>query len=718
MFGPNVTTDETADVDITEVHSKEKEMLNNTGLLSSYPRFLTASLSFATLGLLLFTALNDLPAAKIGGAGVNGKNARVLLVSSVVRDHEILLAAARADVLVIRYNPAAETPDSLLGKVERALNGCKAASIGVVTHDIGEAEFQLCGGVMVDVQSVRGNPTLRRFWEGLGALIEPGGRIDLIACNLAADERGIALLSELESAARVDFAASTNLTGNPNLGGDWRLEYGSVDLVADYFDADGLGRYSDILANEVKKIIYPDLDYYGYDYSISGSSLSGSFALVGSVDATGRIRRSGAACVLYRTVGGPDNWGPVAQLYASDGNKWDDFGASVSLSGDWAIIGAPRAGKGIPHLVCTGAAYIFHRNRGGKNKWGQVAKLKAPVNENSYQFGRSVAIDGDLAAANATDGIYIFGRNKGGSNKWGLIQILKIENTSTYESVCISGEDILVDDRSCALIYSRCSGARDHWRLSARFKPQPPTRPNIVVHSIAMDDDYAIIGYGYYPYESSSRIRVFVYNRNAGGLNKWGMVAELVPPDAPGKNEFGYAVAIEDNIALVGAHSDFEKESHRGAVYFYKRSPSSKNSWAFIDKFYASDYNLCLFGMNISIDNKLSLIEGYEYAYIFNLASPVVKTPTATDITCDSAILGAIVTNRGSYHVSERGAVWSTSTNPTIEDHEGRAQTSGGTGVYKVLATGLAPLTTYYYRGYAVNKSGTAYSNVAHFTTD
>ena len=88
-------------------------------------------------------------------------------------------------------------------------------------------------------------------------------------------------------------------------------------------------------------------------------------------------------------------WGATAtaqtefKLTASDAAAHDHFGNSVSVSGDYAIVGAyfdDDAGDG------SGSAYIFFRSG---TTWSQQAKLTASDATEGDRFSsRSVSIDG------------------------------------------------------------------------------------------------------------------------------------------------------------------------------------------------------------------------------------------------------------------------------------------------------------------------------------
>ncbi len=98
---------------------------------------------------------------------------------------------------------------------------------------------------------------------------------------------------------------------------------------------------------------------------------------------------AGAAYIYYKDQGGTDNWGQATKLTASDAELFDYFGISVSISGDYAVIGAFGEDAG---GSSAGAAYIFNKNQGGAGNWGEVTKLTASDAQADDRFGYSVSI--------------------------------------------------------------------------------------------------------------------------------------------------------------------------------------------------------------------------------------------------------------------------------------------------------------------------------------
>lgn len=97
-----------------------------------------------------------------------------------------------------------------------------------------------------------------------------------------------------------------------------------------------------------------------------------------------------------------------------------------------------------------------------------------------------------------------------------------------------------------------------------------------------------------------------------------------------------------------------------------------------------------------------------------NLAT--ISTDNATSITQTSATISSNVISDGGATVTERGIVFSTSTNPTLTDTK-LINTGTGIGIFSTNITNLSPSTTYFVRAYAINSKGTAYSNQISFTT-
>ncbi len=111
----------------------------------------------------------------------------------------------------------------------------------------------------------------------------------------------------------------------------------------------------------------------------------------------------GSAYLFYRLG---TSWTQQAKLIASDGAGDDRFGSSVSISGDYAMIGAYFDDVG--DNSNQGSAYIFFRNG---TTWTQQAKLTSENGEADDVFGRSVSIYGEFAVGTQFSSCKIFTRS-------------------------------------------------------------------------------------------------------------------------------------------------------------------------------------------------------------------------------------------------------------------------------------------------------------------
>ena len=109
---------------------------------------------------------------------------------------------------------------------------------------------------------------------------------------------------------------------------------------------------------------------------------------------------AGSAYIFERD--GSGNWTQAQKLTASDRAASDWFGWSVSISGDYAIVGAnaeDEDASGANTQNNAGSAYIFERD--GLGNWTQAQKLVASDRAAFDYFGISVSISGDYAIVGA-----------------------------------------------------------------------------------------------------------------------------------------------------------------------------------------------------------------------------------------------------------------------------------------------------------------------------
>ncbi|MCH8824298.1 MAG: hypothetical protein IH984_12435 [Planctomycetes bacterium] len=133
----------------------------------------------------------------------------------------------------------------------------------------------------------------------------------------------------------------------------------------------------------------PDtIDTFAQAVSISGDNI-----LVGARGDNDDGFNSGSAYIFNYNG---KSWEETQKLTASDAEEGDEFGLGVSIRGDLLIVGALKDDTACPeNILCnSGSAYVFRFN--GK-QWIQEQKLEAPDMAEGDQFGGSVSIYGDAA---------------------------------------------------------------------------------------------------------------------------------------------------------------------------------------------------------------------------------------------------------------------------------------------------------------------------------
>jgi hypothetical protein len=176
---------------------------------------------------------------------------RVLVISSEVKEGYQFTNAAQSHIRIVNYDYNLDSLEIVAAKIENILKGVLADSIGFINH--GEAgSFHLTNSSLVSAKAIKsGDNSVRIFWEKIANLVKTRneqGSIDLFACSLAATPEGKDLIEKLEDITDRNFAASVNLTGNPDLNGDWILETDNINLAARYFESKKLPSITTTLA--------------------------------------------------------------------------------------------------------------------------------------------------------------------------------------------------------------------------------------------------------------------------------------------------------------------------------------------------------------------------------------------------------------------------------------------------------------------------------------
>jgi hypothetical protein len=214
----------------------------------------------------------------------------------------------------------------------------------------------------------------------------------------------------------------------------------------------------------------------------------------------------------------------------SPGMEKDDlFGASVSMSGDYAIIGAPERKVGANEA--QGMAYIFVRNSSG---WSVQAILKDDAGDGYDYYGRRVSISGDYA-------------------------VVGVENKDISSKA----------NQGCAYVYYRSGSS---WNLQATLTAGDGAAGDQFGGSVGISGSYIIIG------ASDKKVGTNLFQGKAYIFNRvgtaWNEQSEIIAEDGAAQEYFGGEVSISGNYAVVGVRNKtVNNQSYAGQAYVYYRRP-------------------------------------------------------------------------------------------------------------------------------------------------
>ncbi len=364
-------------------------------------------------------------------------------------------------------------------------------------------------------------------------------------------------------AASDQFGYAVSLSGNRALVGAYLDDDAGVNSGSAYiFDFDG--------ENWIETQKFTASDGTNQDRFGISVSLSGDRALIGTDNNTA-VPSFGSAYV-YDFDG--VSWNETQKLTASDGEDDDQFGFSVSLSGGRALIGAfldDDSGN------ASGSAYVYDFDG---ISWSETQKLTAGDGAVGDQFGFSVSLSGDraLIAANFDDDVSI-GLGSGSAyvfdfNGVGWVETQKLTPSDGVVmgnfgvSVSLSGDKALIGAdrgntlRSGVAYVFEFNGI--NWSEKQKLTPNDASRDDFFGFSVSLTDKFALIGaYGNDDAGSSSgSAYVFEFD----GFS-WSEQQKITASDGAILHRFGYSVSMTDRWMLIGSPLDDDRGINSGSAY-------------------------------------------------------------------------------------------------------------------------------------------------------
>jgi len=362
-------------------------------------------------------------------------------------------------------------------------------------------------------------------------------------------------------------------------------------------------------------------DELGRSVAVAGPFIAGGRWLADPGSAT----NAGAARLWRRTHSGAIE--SEGEVVAPDGAANDEFGVSVGLSAScdlghsddpasWPrlVVGAWSAD--LPGKVDAGAAYVFRRHP-TTNAWEFESKLTALDSAASNQFGRSVAIDGDLVVVGAWQNgfnrgaLYIFRRDAGGwVQESKLLASDGVMGDYLGTAVAIQGSRVIggaygddtaaVTNHGAAYVFRR--NAPGSWTQEAKLVASDAAGSDEFGRGVAIDGDTAIIGT--WPFWSDGPGAAYAFVRDG---TTWSQQAKLTHPSPGAADYFGFTVGVSGDVVVVGAWADdVAGVTNQGSSHFFRRVAGTWSHWAELTR--PAPQGSAYFGFSVAIDGAVAAI--------------------------------------------------------------------------------------------------------------
>lgn len=325
---------------------------------------------------------------------------------------------------------------------------------------------------------------------------------------------------------------------------------------------------------QTKLIASDAAEYAEFGFSVA---ISGNAVIIG---APGRFAPNIGSAYLIDFATGNQRF----KLTSPIGSAVDQFGASVDISGNTAIVGAPELVDGI-----SSAAYLFDATTGD-----QLFKL-IPADTSLFdRFGASVAIDGNMAIVGAPDGdgadnlsgaVYLFDVDPLSPTFGDQLSKLTASDGATFDqfgfSVAISGSMAIVG------AYDDDSGSGSAYLFDA--DPLSPTFGDQLLKftasdagsidwfgtSVAVSGNMAIVGAPRNRHASITSGSAYLFDADPLSPTFGEELLKLTPSDAASHDEFGDSVAISGTWAIVGADENDDGGLSSGSAHVFDIDPLS-----------------------------------------------------------------------------------------------------------------------------------------------
>ena len=384
--------------------------------------------------------------------------------------------------------------------------------------------------------------------------------------------------------------------------------------------------------DEITKLLPQNYSDNSYNQFGSSIAIDGDYAVIG---APKKNNLSGLAFVMYNNEG---TWEKVAVLSLSTKGYNDYFGMSVSISGDVIVVG--KSGN------VTGYAYVFVKPTTGWEDMNPTATLSSSDNGRGKYFGRAVSIfeDNILVGSKGADDIgagYIFEKPVSG---WSgtIYEVAKLSpstgesNGYFGESVSINGDNVVIgarginDGAGLAYVFTKPSSGWVSGTETATLTASDASANDQFGFSVNILGGDIVIGAHQTDGSLYNSGSAYVFTKPSSGWVNTNETTKLTPSIEVAHNLFGYSTSIYADKIVIGAYN-------KASVYVFEKVSGAWSSGT--DKILTpSDGNNYQFGYSVAISNNKILVGcpldneyGIESGSMYSFTEPLSGWVDATE---------------------------------------------------------------------------------------
>jgi len=366
------------------------------------------------------------------------------------------------------------------------------------------------------------------------------------------------------------FGFDLDLDGTDLVVGAFQEDESGFDAGAVYhFQVDALGGW-----NEAAKLMHPTgqpFAGFGYGVSIDGDNL-----VIGAVRDNSRASNAGAAYVYGRVSSG--EWVQSGLLTALDGAPADLFGASVDVDGDRIVVGSPGNDTSGTN---AGAVYVYSRDAHGV--WSQERRILANGAFPGDASGHAVSLCGDTLAfgapghINASGAVFVYQRQPNGA--WVFVTKLtapeEVNGARFGEAVHLNGDRMIIGAIVDHDFFNTVGAAyifrRDHeqgWVYESKLTTPDQHRLDEFGSGVAIEGNIAVVGAARSDAAGEDSGAVYSFLLDSDGV--WDFQHKMIPAELSLRSRLGASVAISEGLVASGAWIDGEDGAASGAAYLLR----------------------------------------------------------------------------------------------------------------------------------------------------